>query len=323
MTVAIVGAGLAGSLLALALVERGQAVTLVDGGQASAATLLSYGVLMPGADRPWRRLQRRHGDLGLRPLPVRQVGRPWLPALPLYRLDGERLALQLPEALARAGVVCLPASLRQPPQPCRRGWHLALAVERPVDPLEAEQVVLAAGAGCRALWPQLPAALWVSWAGVLELERLPPPLERARDLPRDGALLPVAFDRLALERRAAQLVAEAWVVDPGLVPRGSGWLAGQISLVRPAPAGGGPAPDSAVMEARLRQGLASAPAPLASLASWPGRYRQAPVSFCLDGRPLVGPVAGSPGLWVCAGFSGAYSQVPAAVQTLATRMVGG
>jgi glycine/D-amino acid oxidase-like deaminating enzyme len=100
------------------------------------------------------------------------------------------------------------------------------------------------------------------------------------------------------------------------VPLGSGWLAGQISLLRPGLQSGQP-PDPQVMERRLRQALA----PLAAaLCSWPARYRQVPVAFCSDGVPLSGPVPGEPGLWVCSGFSGAFSEVPAAVERLADRL---
>lgn len=308
--VVVVGAGLAGSLLALALARRGLAVTLLDAGMGRRATACTYGVLQPGAAGPWRRLQHRHGDLGLRPLPVRLHGGSgwgawWLP-LPLSRVDGGVLTQALPQVLAGAGVAQAPGTLLEPPQRDHGGWQLLLPGRAP---LRAEQVVLAAGAGCRDLWPGLPPALQSSWAGVLELASLPP-LAR---LPRGGALLPAAFQRPALERSVPQLQAEAWVVDPGLVPSGAGWLAGQISLV-----GCGRAePDPLLMEAHLRQGLAGLDP---ALVAWPGRYRQVPVSFCTDGQPLAGPVPGTAGLWVCAGFSGAFSQLPAAAERLAAAL---
>ena len=329
--VVIVGGGLAGSLLALALAERGRSVTVVDGGPGGRATDLSYGVLQPGGDRPWRCLQQRYGDLGLRPLPVRLQAaaawsrqwplqwRAWLPPLPLARLDRVVLAQAMPQALGRAGVTWRTAVVTQPPQRCGSRWWLHLA---PGPGLAADQVVLAAGAGCRQLWPALPEALGVSWAGVLELDQLPPELVQGRGLPPDGALLPARFARPALERRSPHLACEDWVVDAGLVPSGAGWLAGQVSLLRPGVAAGDP-PDPNRMEALLRQALSQATSPgLRALAPWPGRYRQVPVSFAADGQPLVGPVAGTPGLWVCAGFSGAFSQVPAAVEVLAGLIPG-
>lgn len=324
--VVIVGGGLAGGLLALALAERGRAVTLVDGGPGERATDLSYGVLQPGGDRAWRQLQQRHGDLGLRSLPVRlQPGRAWplpwrtwLPPLPLARVDRTVLAQALPALLARLGVACRTGVVPEPPQRCGEHWRLSLVGQ---SPLLAEQVVLAAGAGCRSLWPALPSALRVSWAGVLELNSLPAELQTGRILPRDGALLPATFARIALERHAAQLAGEQWVVDGGLVPSGQGWLAGQISLVRPEP-GAGEAPEFAPMERYLRQSLAADPAAWRrALAAQPGRYRQVPVSFATDGMPLAGAVAEARGLWVCAGFSGAFSQVPALVEALALQIL--
>lgn len=309
--VAVIGAGLAGGLLALALARRGGDVALLDAGAGRRATACSYGVLQPGAAWAWRRLQRHHGDLGLRGLPVRLHGGPgwrsWRPPLPLCRVDGAVLAQALPAALARVGVLPGGGSVLEPPQRSAGHWQLSLPGRAP---LQAKQVVLAAGAGCRPLWPALPPALQTSWAGVLELASLPP-LAR---LPRGGALLPAVFQRPALERTVAQREVEAWVVDPGLVPSGAGWLAGQISLV----CCGRQEPDPQLMEHRLRQGLGTLDP---ALVDWPGRYRQVPVSFCWDGQPLAGPVSGATGLWVCAGFSGGFSQMPVAVERLAAAVV--
>lgn len=320
----MVGAGLVGSLLALALSRRGAQVTLVDETTGPAATPLSYGVLLPGRDRAWRRLQRCHGDLGLRPLPVRLHGgglqQSWLPrwlvrplALPLARVDPVVLRQALVPALERAGVIRRCARVPAPPQRDGDHWRLTL-VNAPgrSERLETAQLVLAAGACCRELWPALPDTLRVSWAGVLQLDRLPGDLR----LPPGGALLPRRMQRLELEGRSPQLTEAAWLVDAGLVPLGSGWLAGQISLLRPGLELGQP-PDPQLMERRLRQALASL---AAALCSWPGRYRQAPVAFCSDGVPLSGPVPGEPGLWVCSGFSAAFSAVPAAVERLADHL---
>jgi hypothetical protein len=122
---------------------------------------------------------------------------------------------------------------------------------------------------------------------------------------------------LALERRAPRLEQEQWVVDPGLVPWGDTALVGQISLVRPGLELGDP-PHAGLMEQRLRQGLAPwDPA----LARAPGRYRQAPVAFCTDGRPLLGPAAAA-GLWRFTGFSAAFAQVPVLAPLQAAAMAG-
>jgi glycine/D-amino acid oxidase-like deaminating enzyme len=304
--ISVVGAGLAGSLLALALAERGLAVTLIDpgperngpSGQASeaCATSLSYGLLPPDAAAGWRRLQRRHGPLGL--------GRRWLQLsprglpLPAWQVDPQRFAPQVAAALERCGVVRRRERLQSPQQ---------LAALRSQGP-----VVLACGAGCRQLAPQLDGRLRCSWAGILELEARQPAPWCCR---WPGiALLPERFNRLELERRAGTLGAEDWIVDAGLVPCGTRLLAGQITLVRPGLELGTP-PDAAGMEQRLRQGLAER---WPRLAQAQGHYRQAAVSFCSDGVPLTEGV--EPGLWVLAGFSGAFGQLPEAAHNLAAQI---
>lgn len=313
--VVIVGGGLAGSLLALALRERGAGVTLVDGGTAARATAWSYGLLQPGALGPWRQLQQRHGDLGLRRLAVRFHGggawRRWLPPLLLAQVETSTLGRALPAALQRAGVDCMVSTAVGVPQRLEGCWRLGLDGNR--KPLMARQLVLAAGAGCRCLWPLLPDRLQVSWAGVLELASLPP-IPR---VPRKLALLPAVFQRVALEQAANPRDAPDWVVDPGLVPCGDGWLAGQITLLQP-PGEQSQAPDPGWMEGRLRDALGRW---MGGLEACPARYRQVPVSFCTDGQPMSGPVAGVPALWVCAGFSAAFSHLPAATALLADQIV--
>jgi len=285
--ITVVGAGLAGSLLSLELAARGIGVRLLDGGSASDATGLSYGLLPRGAAEPWRRLQRRHGDLGLRMRWLRW-GEERLP-VPAWQVEPGRLHAALGKRLERLAVERSPERLQQ---------------------LPAEgTVVLACGAGCRALAPGLAERLGVSWAGILELDT-------RGDCswlgwPRGLARMPERFTRLELERRAPELRQEAWVVDPALVPCGDRLLAGQISLIRPGMKAG-EAPEPTAMEQRLRQALAPR---WPALAHAPGRYRQAPVSFCSDGVPLAGQVA--PGLWALAGFSAAFSQLPAAAASLA------
>lgn len=313
--VVIVGGGLAGGLLALALRERGMAVTLVDGGSEVRATTWSYGLLQPAALRPWRQLQQRYGDLGLRRVAVRFHGdgswRRWLPPLPLAQVQTATLSRALPAALERAGVCRLASTAVGVPQRLEGYWRLELDGGR--KPLMARQLVLAAGAGCRSLWPALPDRLRVSWAGVLELVSLPPIAGR----PRRGALLPAVFRRVALERAATALAAPAWIVDPGVVPSADGWLAGQITLLQPADREL-QAPDPAWMEGELRHALGRW---MGGLEAGPARYHQVPVSFCTDGQPMSGPVDGVPALWICAGFSAAFSQLPAAVALLADQIV--
>ncbi|MCP9886444.1 FAD-binding oxidoreductase [Cyanobium sp. ATX 6A2] len=335
--VVVVGGGLAGALLALELAGRGLATELIDAGSpdpgspdggafASAtacATALSYGAMAPwaapftpmgwlirGGPGRWRQLQRRHGPLGWQRAWFRPVGEGaplgGLLPLPCSRVQARLLVSRWPAVLRAAGVRLSTGRVTalEPDSEGQGGWLLRLqqGASRRVP-----QLVLAAGAGCRPLWPALPQRLRVSWAGVLELDPRPGPG------PAGGGLrLPARFSRLTLEARAAELGQEAWTVDPGLLSWDDGWLAGQISLLRPGLEPGEP-PDVDLQERRLRQALSAIDA---DLASWPGRFRQVPVSFCPGGLPLVGPVA-PPGLWLFSGFSGAFAQVPVLAPLLA------
>jgi glycine/D-amino acid oxidase-like deaminating enzyme len=227
-------------------------------------------------------------------------------------VDSAVFVAALPRVLAAAGVGSQPAWVeRLEPQP-EAGWELRLSDG---TSLQAPLVVLAAGAHCRQLWPALPQGLRSSWAAVLELEAYPDLLAGP------AAWLPAAFDRVALERRAAGLQRPEWLVDAGLVPWGHGALLGQHTLVRPGLELGAPPPPGEV-EQQLRQGLAAQPwaAPLAPL---PGQLRQAAVAFCSTGVPLVGPLPASPGLWVFTGFSAGFSQVPVLAPLLAQALVLG
>jgi len=333
--VVIVGAGVAGGLLALALRDLGASVTVVAAPASNglcSASELSYGALpgwplaptplarlAAGASKRWRLLQERHGDLGWRPCRLRLHGaaagwRPlsaWWP-LPFAQVDSAVLAARLPLALAAAGVTCKTGRVERLEPQAGAGWQLHLSDG---SSLPAAQLVLAAGAHCRQLWPALPQRLRSSWAAALQLASFPPPLGRA------AAWLPVSFGRVALERRAAGLSQPEWLVDGGLVPRAEGALLGQHTLVRPG-LELGPAPPPLEVEAQLRQELAVQAwgAPIAAL---PGYLRQAAVAFCSEGLPLVGPLAGAPGLWMFTGFSAGFSQVPVLAPLLAQILVSG
>ena len=333
--VVIVGAGVAGGLLALALQELGASVTVVDAPASNglcSATELSYGALpgwplaptplarlAAGASKRWRFLQERHGDLGWRPCRLRLHGaaagwRPlsaWWP-LPFSQVDSAVLAARLPLALAAAGVTCKRGRVERLEPQAGAGWELTLSDG---SSLPAAQLVLAAGAHCRQLWPALPQRLRSSWAAALQLASFPAPLGRA------AAWLPLSFGRVALERRAAGLSQPEWLVDGGLVPRGEGALLGQHTLVRPG-LELGPAPPPLEVEGQLRQELAVQAwgEPLAAL---PGCLRQAAVAFCSEGLPLVGQLAGAPGLWLFTGFSAGFSQVPVLAPLLAQVLVSG
>ena len=290
--ITVIGGGLAGSLVALELAALGRGVSLIDAAADDSATALSYGLIPPGGGGPWQSLRRRHGIEGLqrRWLQFGPCGWP----LPALQVDPQRFTSTTQNALQRLGVERRTQRLDHPDQ---------------LEPLLAQgPVVLACGSGCRALAPQLSDRLRGSWAGILELS-----LE-AMPMPRGLARLPAQFERMALERRAPELEQEKWIVDAGLVPCGTRLLAGQITLVRPGLKAGSP-PDPAVMERRLRDGLARR---WPQLAEDPGRYRQAPVSFCSDGIPLAEACGRQ--LWVLAGFSGAFTDLPAAASGLAVQI---
>jgi glycine/D-amino acid oxidase-like deaminating enzyme len=337
--VVIVGAGVAGGLLALELRDLGASVTLVDAtsptsaqGGLCSASAISYGALpgwplaptplarlAAGASKRWRQLQRRHGALGWRPCRLRLHGggtglralSAWWP-LPFAQVDSTVLAARLPLVLAAAGVTCQAARAERLDSEPKAGWELHLSDG---TSLQAPQLVLAAGAHCRQLWPALPQCLRSSWAAALELASYP-----AR-LGRPAAWLPVSFGRVGLERRAAGLSQPEWLVDGGLVPWADGALLGQHTLVRPGLELGS-APPALEVEQHLRHGLA-AQAWGAPLAALPGCLRQAAVAFCSEGVPLVGPLAGAPGLWAFTGFSAGFSQVPVLAPLVAQALVLG
>lgn len=326
----VIGGGLAGSLAALALAEQGWRVRqLLPQTPEIDATSLSYGGvawwagppgplgrLMRQAPGQWRRWQRRYGDLGWRRCRLQlhgQGGSAWERIWPrrFSRVDARVLQQRLPAVLAAAGVersTVMPLGPLQLQEERRADGRTGLALELPGgERLHTDRVVLAAGAGCRSLWPALSPMLRSSWAGVLALE------QRAAAQRGDRLCLPRHWQRPGLERRASALSTAEWIVDPGLAPWGEGLLVGQISLVAPSlvtPQ----APDPAWMEQSLRQELARWDPTLAALAA---SYHQASVAFSSDGLPLVGPLPGQPALWLFSGFSGAFSQVPVLAPKLA------
>ena len=316
----IVGGGLAGGLLALALRERGVAVSLIAD-QAPSATQWSYGVI-PGfplgssalalqaakASTLWTDLQARYGELGWGTARLKlHGGNPWtrLVPLPAAQVDTALFHTRLPEVLRQAGVRLLATEALRVERdqgqwlvPCRDG-----SVQR------SEQLVLAAGAACRSLWPAWPEVLRGNWAGVLEL-----PHCRAARLQ-----LPAQFQRPAVERRSGELEEPCSVVDAGLVPRGAGALLGQISGFAP---GLGLSAPPLGMEQTLRQAIAASPLPK-GLGAAEGSWHEVPVAFSTTGIPLVGPLPEAPGLFGFSGFSGGFAQVPLLAPLLADVLATG
>ena len=271
--------------------------------------------------------------------------------LPASRVDGPTLMAALPRALAAAGVQQRPALVQGLEARVAGGWRLLLLDlastnqrQRPqgepqgepqrepplgvpalggpplgvpalgASILEARQVVLAAGAGCLDLWPPLVRQLGISWAGVLALDTNPGNNPWLRQVAKGRLVLNQQEQRLGLEDQAGWLAEERWIVDASAAPWGpKGVLVGQISLVRPLD-GTRQAPDPARMEQRLRQGLQGWDPQLAALV---GTYRQIPVAFGLQGRALVGPVPGAPGLWTFTGFRSPFSTAPLRAAQLA------
>ncbi len=353
--VVVVGAGLTGGLIALTLAHHGLSVIQVaPAGQepAACATSLSYGSLSPGASgRFWRRLERLHGPLGWTTCGLKLHDRGWLGrrlTLPASRVDGPTLMAALPGALAAAGVRQRSAIVQRIEAVAAGGWRLQLLdlpptkhgqgprweyplqessqefspLQQPQEGLpplgtsvlEAWQVVLAAGAGCLELWPPLARQLGISWAGVLALEQNPGTNPWLAQVAKGRLVLNQQEQRLGLEAQAGLLAEERWIVDASAAPWGpKGVLVGQISLVRPLDGPSQP-PDPSWMEQRLRQGLQAWDPQLAALA---GAYRQIPVAFGIQGRDLVGPVPGAPGLWTFTGFRSPFSTAPARAAQLA------
>ncbi len=352
----VIGAGLAGSLAALALRQEGLAVTVVAPQQQAIASYASYGGVvgwpaLPGplgeamlrAPECWRALEQAHGPLGWQscelslhwqeaeaeaalPLVEHLMSRvsearpePRRLILPFGRVDGEQLARALPQALAHSGVRRLDAEVLSLAPLAPQGWRLQLAGG---DHLEAPKVLLAAGPGCLGLWPPLaerqPPALAMSWSGALALAAGAIGPESLPAGAAEGIVIPLLGRRQALEARCQSLQQPAWIVDAGLAPRGQGWWLGQISVVAPGGAWQN-VPDPAWMEAELRQGLGAVWPELASL---PGRLVQVPVAFPTAAGPLCGALAAAPGLWALAGFQAAFALLPVLVPDLASALAG-
>ncbi len=354
--VLVIGAGLAGSLAALALRQQGLGVVVVAPAQEAMASYASYGGVtgwpaLPGAlgqamlraPGCWSALEQRHGSLGwqacdlslhwqetqaVAALPLVESLLAQVPGarqqerrliLPFGRVDGVRLAQALPLALDRCGVRRLERQVLRLEPLSPQGWRLWLAGG---DQLEASRVLLAAGPASAGLWPSQvdgrPPIPAMSWSGALALEA---GVCAAESLPAgaaEGIVIPLLGERQGLEARCQELQQPEWIVDAGLAPRGRGWWLGQISVVAPAGAWQEP-PDPVWMEAELRRRLGAVWPQLAQL---PGRLVQVPVAFPGAAGPLSGAIEGAPGLWGWAGFQGAFALLPVLAPDLASAIAG-
>ena len=351
--VTVIGAGLAGSLAALALARRGAAVELIGPTSRApdnaappsapeleqlclpAATALSYGsVAGRAAAGHWRRLEAVHGPLGWRSSAVvtHRLGDdvpaqpaawlqglseclPPLPApLPFSQVDGQALVAALPQALRRAGVLRIKQELRRLEPAANGTWRLSLADGRR---LECRRLLLAAGAASRLLWPALPERLRISWAGVIAVPTRQGSSRWLQAIRRGWMVFPRRLRRPELERHGVTAQGERLVVDVGLAPWGEGLLAGQISWLPSEGSGGAlESPDAGWLERRLRAELGRLDPTLAELE---GRFHLVPVSYCSDGQPLCAAL--EPGLWALAGCSNAFSTLPDLADSLAAAIV--
>ena len=340
----MVGAGLAGGLLALEAAERGAKVCIIS--TAPMATPISYGGVQLAALEQWQRLEKRHGFLGLEPAELLlywlEDQKPNIPlgakrlepsqwrgqepllvdaplggvvAMPYARVDPLVLTEKLTTALAAAGVqqrnLLLQGLLLA--EGVVRGCKTKAGVE-----ILAQHTVLAAGAATAPLLASIGCSLPLldcSWAALLQLEA--GLLEsffcgQASDRPK-AILMPMELKRMERERstRGAQLICDA-----GIAPWGKAKVFGQASFFGES-IGQIDKPNPAVMRAGLKEAAKNLlPQQLwPSLAEIPMALQ--PVAFSRDGLALVGPISRFEGLSVFTAFSAAFSLVPGLAPVLA------
>jgi len=348
--VLLLGAGLAGGLLALALARRGARVTLAGEPLAcDGATAISYGGVpwWAGAGDPLGRLQatapaaweaveaclgpvgRRPAELwlhGLRPmaerlsLPQAPAGA-WLTAAearrrePLLALEEPQGVLVLPYARVAADALLAAMDRGLGGLGVQRSAPLAgvgLAQAR----RQHDLTVLCAGARCGPLLRQLalpvPALLDHSWAGVLR--------SAAVSLLGERIVMPLQPGRPARELAARELADRGpdRLLDAGLAPApGGGLLLGQSSwfgqpLDQPPPG---------VEDRRLLAGAGRLLLGPGTAVDDGWQLQQRPVAFSRDGRPLVGPLAQDVALFC--GFGGPFALVPVLAPLLAEALLSG
>ena len=346
----LLGAGLSGGLLALALAELGVEVELAGGSLADSATGWSYGGVpwWAGAANPlgdllatapcrWDQLQQRHGELGLRPAQLWLHWPEQAPAQAVAKVQQGLAGLpQQPELTA------LPAQEAIEQEPLLAGADLGGVMQLPywrIDPLGLQQGLERAWAvaGVQRCAP-LPAAelqqrlesgqtvVLCSGAATLALLRAmglqaPPGLafswagvgrcDRAQ-LSAERIVMPLLGQRGGRETAAS---GAAVICDPGLAPApGGGLLVGQTSWFdRPID---DPPPVDQDFEqlSRVRSQLVPS---LSESAYEPLRLQQQPVAYSRDQHPLLGPLPGCPNLSLFTGFGGPFALVPALTPLMA------
>ena len=346
----LLGAGLSGGLLALALAELGVEVELAGGSLVDSATGWSYGGVpwWAGAANPlgellatapcrWDQLQQRHGELGLRPAQLWLHWPEQAPAQAVAKVQQGLAGLpQQPELTA------LPAQEAIEQEPLLAGADLGGVMQLPywrIDPLGLQQGLERAWAvaGVQRRAP-LPAAellqrlesgervVLCSGAATLALLRTmglqaPPVLAFSwAGVGRcDGAqfsaeriVMPLLGQRGGRETAAS---GAAVICDPGLAPApGGGLLVGQTSWFdRPID---DPPPVDQDFEqlSRVRSQLVPS---LREGSYGSFRLQQQPVAYSRDQQPLLGPLPGCSNLSLFTGFGGPFALVPARTPLMA------
>ena len=343
----LLGAGLVGGLLAIALAEQGAEVVLSGAGPSSSATAISYGgvpwwagaktelgLLQKQAPEQWQRLEQRYGDLGLHKAELllhwhaalgEAALQQALAVIPqgLHRLSGAELQEYEPllAGAALGGAVVLPY-LRLDPLKLLRGLESCygqLGIKRRGSLYGEPLVEAIAGADHTVV------CAGAKTAELLEHMNLPLPallqLSWAGALQLPGHCLKGQRVVMPLQSRRREKEQIQWqagptaLLDAGLAPApgGEGLLVGQTSWfecqINAAPT---EQQDRRVLAAAFDLLLPSITEADQSNSLW----LQRPVSFSRDGLPLLGALkAGAfqqeKALSVCAGFSTAFALVPA------------
>ena len=350
----LLGAGLSGGLLALALAELGAEVELAGSSLRHSATGCSYGgvpwwaggtnaygELLASAPHRWDQLQQRHGELGLRQAAL------WLH---WSGHDSRQAVAAAQQALAglpqQPELTSLIAEEAIDQEPLLAGADLAGVVQLPywrVDPMGFEQglqrALAAAGVQRRAplrvdelqqrVQSQESVVLCTGAATLALLDALA--LQSPANLAFswagvwqcDGAQL--ASERIVMpllgqrHAREASASGAAVICDPGLAPApGAGLLIGQTSWFdRPINA----PPDVSGDAEQLRGVRARLVPSLSDQSHGPLRLQQRTVAYSRDQKPLLGPLPGCGNLSLFTGFGGPFALVPALSPLMAQALV--